>query len=123
MDTERVTSESWWSASARLLVFVGGHVTERTESVVLVRAPTSDWDAAFQRALEAGRGLERTYVNSEGEQVIWRLVEIQTLDEIGHELADGREIYFTSQPLSQTDTRPDASDLRPESSTPTQSGV
>ena len=52
---------------------------------MLLQAPASDWDSAFQRALEIGRGLERSYSNSDGEQVTWRLRETRTLDEIGGE--------------------------------------
>jgi hypothetical protein len=109
----------WFSACLRLLVLVDGAPQHYADSLVVIRA--ADWDAAFNRALDVGRNLERSYTNSEGEPVEWRLKEILTLDEIGDELTDGREVYFTRTPLP--DGEPDARTFRPEESRPTQSGV
>jgi hypothetical protein len=117
-----VTDQSWWSASVRLVVFVDEAAVDEAESVVLLRAPDADWDSAFQRAVSHGRGLERSYTNADGEQVAWRLREIRTLDQIGTEITDGREIHFTVSPLA-SDSRLTAADLRPEEARPGQSGI
>jgi hypothetical protein len=65
--------------------------TRYEDSVVIFRA--QDWDAAFRRALEIGRGMEVAYRNGDGVSVEKRLVEIRTLDELGDELSDGREVW------------------------------
>jgi hypothetical protein len=103
-------------------VFVDEEAVDEAESVVLLRAPDADWDSAFQRAISLGRGLERSYTNGDGEQVAWRLREIRTLDQIGTEITDGREIHFTVLPFS-SDAPLTAEDLRPEEARPGQSGV
>ena len=47
-------------------------------SASLLRA--SDWDKAFERALEIGKGREETYTNSDGESVVWRFAEVVHLE-------------------------------------------
>jgi hypothetical protein len=103
-------------------VFVAEEAVDEAESVVLLRAPDGDWDSAFQRAVSLGRGLERRYTNGDGQQVAWRLREIRTLDQIGTEITDGREVHFTVSSFS-SDAPLTAADLRPEEARPGQSGV
>jgi Domain of unknown function (DUF4288) len=112
--------ETWWSASLRLVVLVAGEPSDEAESVVLVRAPEADWDAAFNRALEVGRGMEHAYANPDGDEVSWRLRAVHTLDELGAAVEDGREVYFVSRPAA-SGARP--ADLQPEKDRPAQSGV
>ena len=111
----------WWSASPWFVVFVAGEPSDEVESVVLLRAPEGDWDAAFERALETGYGMERSYLNGQGEEVAWRLGGVLTLDQLGAEIAEGSEVYFTRRSLPSADLRAD--DLRPNEARPTQSGV
>jgi hypothetical protein len=103
-------SEVSWSASLRLAVFVAGEPQDEVESVVLLRAPEGGWDAAFERALALGRGMERRYVNGDGHEVTWFLGAVQTLDQLGAEVADGLEVFFkvraADAALTPTDLRP-----------------
>ena len=116
-----MTSQVWWSASIRLVVFVGADPVEHAASVVLFHAPEGDWDAAFQHALQAGYALEQSYVNGDGQQVTWRLRDVQTLDTIGTDIQDGREVFFTTTPIGSEDVG--VADLRPEETRPVQTGV
>jgi hypothetical protein len=105
----------------RLVVLVSEKPVREAESVVLLRAPGGDWDSAFERALTVGRGLERNYVNEDGEPVRWRLRNIRTLDELGTEIADGREVFFKADAISSD--RVMLAELRPEETRPGQTGV
>jgi hypothetical protein len=115
-----MTDEVWWSASLRLGVFVAGEPQDEVESVVLLRAPEGAWDAAFERALTLGRGMERRYMNGDGHEVTWLLGAVKTLDQLGAEVTDGREVFFTMRAADATLT---PSDLRPEEGRPSQSGL
>jgi hypothetical protein len=113
-------SEVSWSASLRLAVFVAGEPQDEVESVVLLRAPEGGWDAAFERAPALGRGMERRYVNGDGHEVTWFLGAVQTLDQLGAEVADGLEVFFK---VRAADAALTPTDLRPEEARPTPSGV
>lgn len=106
----------------RLVVLVEDEGAVRlARSVVVFRA--DDWQVAKQRAVEVGRSLERTYVGGAGKEVRWRLQEIETLDELGDSLEDGREVY--SEPVELNGAAPPAFDavFEPVQSQPGQSGV
>lgn len=114
----KVTPLVWYSAALRVCVIIGGtELANVVRSVVVFRA--TDFDDATALALSHGRALERTYTNGDGQEVRWALAEIETLDELGDAITDGREVY--SEPLGPGDGRVPA--LAPESSRPTQSGV
>jgi len=90
----------------------------QTRSVFIFQA--EDWEPARLRAIELGRSMEDSYLNESGERVSWRLVCVETLDLLGDDLLDGREVYSESVPLAGTMT---TSPTRPEDSQPQQSGV
>jgi Domain of unknown function (DUF4288) len=115
-----MANEVWWSASLWLVVFVGGRPLDEVESVVLLRAPEAAWPIAEKRAIEIGHGMERSYVNADGDGVVWRLGGVRTLDQLEAEVADGREVYGT---VRRADSALEPDGLRPEDQRPTQTGV
>lgn len=103
----------------RLVIVVEGlGPTDYVRSVFVFRAP--DWETARMRAIELGRESENSYTNAEGEMVGWRLVRVETLDLLGDELIDGREVYSEPVPIEVEPVDPP---LDPEDSRPAQSGV
>ena len=76
--------------ACRLLV-EGDVSTIEDETVHIFRA--SDWETAFARARQLGRGHEPEYRNADGELVRWRLAQIATLDIVRAPDLDGAEVY------------------------------
>lgn len=112
-------NESWFSTLVRLVTTVEGvGPTTYVRSVFVFRA--GDWESARARAIELGRAAEDSFVNAEGQQVRRQLVHVETLDLLGQEIIDGREVY--SEPVRIEDEHVDLN-LHPEDSEPTQSGV
>lgn len=99
----------------------GRGLSRLSRSVIILSA--ADWTDARSKALKHGNQLETTYVGATGAQVRWRLMAVETLDELGESLSDGREIY--SEPLEPTtdDGYPFDAQFTPEISRPGQSGV
>ncbi len=118
-----MSSSEWFSAAVRVAILVEGtRDHDEARSVFLFRSP--NFDEAFVRALQLGRGLEQEYVNGAGQLVRWLLLEVETLDILGPEIADGREVY--SEPLRASITFPPETSpesFKPEESNPTSSGV
>ena len=81
--------------SARLLFIIlvadgpGRKRNHYDNSVVVFRA--RDFDHAFERALELGRGRETDYKNDKGQRVRWSLVKVFNLDWVGRTV-DGKEV-------------------------------
>jgi uncharacterized protein DUF4288 len=114
-------SDSWFSTLLRFLTTVEAvGPTTYTRSVLVFKA--ADWEPARLRALELGRAHEATYENADGQRVARRLVEVETLDMLGDEIDDGREVYSEGVDVSDAAGRFQTID-RPENSRPTQSGV
>jgi hypothetical protein len=115
-----VTDVYWFSAMLKFRVEIEGSATARYQrSVVLIRSP--DFEAAFERAVERGRELESAYQNINEETVRWSLERVETIDQLEHEITEGREVYSEpadSIPSSVRSPQPD-----PKSFPPTQSGV
>ena len=113
---------SWYSARVRLVVLVGeSGAAHYADSIFLFRS--EGYDSAFRRALELGRGEEESYYNGDGARVAWRLKEILTLDELGTVLRDGAEVHYFSVPLGPDDQMNADSQLNPEGSVPSNTGV
>lgn len=111
--------KAWFSSKLRFAVMKEPHGLEMfMDSVRVFRAV--NYEEAFKRALEEGRGDEKTYFNSEGHRVAWKLAEVVSLDRIGDELMDGQEIY--SEPIFAMADPAMAfeHEFYPEASTPTQ---
>jgi Domain of unknown function (DUF4288) len=110
--------DQWFSTAVRLRTAVDGasSVTD-ARSVFVFRA--RDWESARERALELGRGAEESYLNGDGQRVERRLLGVETLDLLGDELVDGREVYVEVVPVGEST----GAAGRPEESRPSQSGV
>ena len=109
---------TYFSAAVRLVCFIAGQAEDVLMNVIVF--VSEDWQHAFDRALALGGALERSYTNSSGELVEWRLAEVVTLDELGDHL-DGREVYSYRSDIRPQDRDP--SNFNPVSARPTQSGV
>jgi Domain of unknown function (DUF4288) len=112
-------SDVWFSAMLRFVIVTPDRVLRRARSLVLLRA--ADWEPAQAKALELGRGQEREYSNAAGELVRWRLEALETLDRLGEEIPDGREVY--AEPLDAPGTLEAPPEPDPTGSRPEQSGV
>jgi hypothetical protein len=112
-------THSWFSTIVRLVTSVEGQgPTTYTRSVLVFRA--ADWESARARAIELGRAAEDSYANAAGQRVERRLMRVETLDLLGDELVDGREVYSEFAPVGD---EPFEGVLNPEDFRPTQSGV
>lgn len=82
----------WFSTKIRLVgLLEPGGATGYRDSIFLIRA--ADFDDAFRRALEVGRAEERTYVNANGVNLRRALAEVISVDWLGEQLEDGKEVY------------------------------
>ena len=68
-----------------------------------------------------GISMEKDYLNSAGKRVRWTLEDVETIDLLGTDLADGREVYHEFSEYFARDKLLLPLDL--DSSKPTQSGV
>lgn len=92
-----------------------------SRSVCLVKA--EDWDDAREKVLRRGLGMEEDYEGGGGARVRWRLMRIETLDQLGKTIADGREVYSEALEPSLEEDYPLDVEFRPQDSMPNQSGV
>ncbi|GAB3849204.1 hypothetical protein ACFPIJ_36600 [Dactylosporangium cerinum] len=109
-------SPVWFSATLRFASFTeDGQYFQPNVSVYTFKAV--DHTSAFDRALQIGRGAERSFVNALGIRIRIALVDIETLNMLGDEL-DGVEVFYW--PGQEHDTSPYAWDhtFTPEQSTP-----
>lgn len=111
-------SQFWFSTRLRLLaVAERREVFFRMDCVHVFRA--ADWDAAFQRAIQLGRGHEHEYANDAGRLVQWKLDAVLTLDMVNTDDLDGAEVYSEMDEVDPATYPPPQ--FAPERSTPTQS--
>jgi hypothetical protein len=116
---EKSEEATWFSAKVRLACLVeNSGAIEYQDSVFVFTA--ADWAPAFERALALGYGMERTYQNMQGEQVVWRLVEVVSLDWLEASNLDGAEVYSEPVPLGPHEDIPFEWVFKPEDSEPTQ---
>lgn len=109
--------QSWFSTRLRLLAVTGDcTVSFQMECVHVFRS--ADWGAAFERALELGRGHEHEYPNETGSPVQWRMDAVLTLDLITSDVLDGAEVYSEINEVDPPMYPPPQ--FAPERSTPTQ---
>lgn len=114
---------TWYSAMLRSVVVTADPSTAETVKTLIVFAAEDRRDA-LAKALQLGRRGEETYKNPYGELVVWRLVAIETLDDLGTTIEDGQEVHseFTGSmrpgdPLTISDSIP------PQCSEPDSTGV
>jgi hypothetical protein len=113
---------SWFSASLRRICLIeGSGAVDAWDEVFLQRA--SDWDKAFERALEIGKGREETYTNADGASVVSRFAEVVTLDEIRTNQLDGAEVFSSVAHVPTGNNTTSEHVFNPEESTPGSTGI
>lgn len=113
---------SWFSACLRrVCVIVGQGAVDARDDVFLLQA--ADWDEAFARALEIGRGREETYINADGEAVVWLFAEVVTLDEVRGSQLDGAEVFSSVTSVPPASKKASEHVFSPEKSTPGLTGT
>lgn len=112
---------TWFSSLVVFSIFVDEGNTRISKSLIMLRS--SDYESALKEALSRGYLMERSYLNEDGKLVEWRLNKIETLDQIGETIDDGREVYSEFSEIKPKDAITFDSKLDPESSEPTQTGV
>ena len=112
-------SQNWFSTKIRMVCLIEPNGAQRYMDSVFV-FQSEDFDVAFRRALDVGRGQEKEYLNADGKRVKWRLKEIISLDILEVESLDGVEGYSEPVNLNDTEAIPFDADLHPEASRPTQ---
>lgn len=120
--SEGSVEEAWFAASLLLAVIseLGG-LWRRVTSVVLIRAV--DFEQAFVEACRAGRAMEETYANAEGELVRWAFERVATLDELPGPLASGVEVYSEPHDVGDRSELAFDAQFEPERYPPGQTGV
>ena len=88
------------------------------ESTVLLRA--GDFDCAFERALEIGRGRENEYQNGFGKRVRWVFTDVLSLDIVHAESLDGAEVHSNLTERDPADPMSIDQEFSPELSSPSQ---
>lgn len=109
----------WFSAKVRMVCLIeptGADIY--MDSVYVFRSV--DFEKAFRRALELGKQQEQSYLNGDGNKVVWKLKEIISLDIINSESLDGIEVYSEPVQLPPDEQFPYDSEFFPEESQPTQ---
>jgi Domain of unknown function (DUF4288) len=121
MPEDRV-EEAWFAASLVLAIINEfGGLWRRVTSVVLVRA--ANFEQAFIDACMAGRAMESTYTNADGERVRWAFERVETLDELPANLASGTEVYSLPHKVGDASELTFDATFAPELHPPGQSGV
>ncbi len=117
------TAIPWFSAKLRIVRMIDGPSVDKFDDCVFVfRA--ADFATAFDRAIELGRARELEYLNGEQERVLWRLVEVLSLNLLATgEFGDVIDAYVETVPLRQADQVPFDTVFHPERSQPTMTGV
>lgn len=113
-----MTDETWFSTRLRFAIIIETQGLVRySDSVYIFRA--TDFETAFQRALETGQENRREYMNADGQQVVWKLAEVLALDIIRAESLDGAEVYSEPVPGAEPSWTIEQT-LHPERSKPSQ---
>lgn len=90
----------WFSSRLQFGVIVETiGLLEYSDSLYLFQS--SDFEAAFQKALEIGYRNERSYRNGEGQRVVQKVAEVVSLDMIRSESLEAAEMY--SEPIPGSD--------------------
>lgn len=109
----------WFSAKVRLICLIENKgATRYMDSLLLFRA--ADFASAFDRALSLGKNREQAYENEEHLRVVWRLVEVISLDQLATDDLDGTEVYSEPVALTPGGSISFDTEFKPERSRPTQ---
>lgn len=111
--------QQWFSTKVRLVCLIASMGAVRYMDVVYVFRGT-DFQTAFKRAVELGKCQEKSYHNADGKEVVWKLVEILSLDLVQAESLDGAEVYSEPVDLAAGESYDFDTEFHPERSAPTQ---
>jgi hypothetical protein len=110
-------------------VIVGdGGSRRRSRSVFVFQIPDDEdykrlWETARAMALEIGLRDEEASPNVDGDPVVWKLIDIETLDLLGEKLPAVCEVYSEPAPAPADNTWMPDTVFHPEESEPGHSGV
>lgn len=114
---------AWYSAKIRIVHAVEGSVYDTFDDQVRTFRST-DFDAAFARAIEIGRAQESNFVNGDGRRTQWRLADVVALNLLGSgELGDAIDVHSEPAPMQDADRVPFDTVFHPELSEPETTGV
>lgn len=113
----------WFSAMLEFVVHIEDTGAERYARTLIVFQSSDNFSLARDIALKIGKSKEQSYRNGEDKLVQWKLKNIETLDLLGEQIENQREIYSEFQDIPSDESAVDLSDLHPELSKPTQTGV
>jgi Domain of unknown function (DUF4288) len=113
----------WFSTCLRFVVLIESDEEEGNFEDVVVVFRALDWEEARTRALSLGRAREQSYRNGVGSRVVRRLQEIRTLDQLGSELGDAREVYWQPAAFVAGEAFAFQETFNPELTSPDPSGV
>jgi hypothetical protein len=109
----------WHSAKLRFVIMVEPDPSnELKDCVYLFRA--TDFRAAFERAIILGEGAQSEYLNTYGQRVIWRFMEVRSLDVVVSDTLDGAEICADTVCLDEKAAIPFDTTFNPRASQPPQ---
>jgi hypothetical protein len=114
---------SWYSAKLRMIRVIDEPIDDMFDDRVYTFRST-DFDAAFDRAIAIGRDQESSFVNWDGDRVQWRLAEILSLNLLGAgELGGAIDVHSEPAPMGETDRAPFDTVFHPDRSQPKSTGV
>jgi hypothetical protein len=89
-----VLMQAWYSAMLSFIVEVEDELeVQRSRNVILLKGPEFDFAGVRALAIVKGRTMETSYTNGDGKLVTWSLEKVETVDLLGTNLEDGREIF------------------------------
>lgn len=113
----------WFSAMLVFAIHVEDVGVERTARSLILFKSTNDFEEAKKSALKVGLSKEESYKNGDEKLVQWKLMNIETLDLLGEEIDDLKEVYSEFRDVDHEASRTLLSDMNPEASKPTQTGI
>jgi hypothetical protein len=114
---------SWYSAKLRMIRMIDAPVDDMFDDRVYTFRST-DFDAAFDRAIGIGREQESSFVNWDDQRVQWRLAEILSLNLLGSgELGAAVDVHSEPAPMADSDRVQFDTVFHPERSQPRATGV
>lgn len=114
---------SWYSAKLRMIRMIDAPVDDMFDDRVYVFRST-DFGAAFDRAVGIGRGEESSFVNWDDQRVQWRLADVLSLNLLGSgKLGDAIDVHSEPAPIEDSDRVPFDTVFHPERSQPRATGV
>ncbi len=114
-----MSKRTWFSAKLRFVIMIENLGGKTLNDCVFV-FKSEDFETAFIKAISIGEHNEAQYKNMDGECVVWKFMEVISLDIIGREMLDGAEVYSEPIHLNEKDILPFDSVFNPKASRPIQ---